>query len=118
MKQLLFGIGICLAVTGAASAQNSSYDFAMNLGMILASEGACDMTFRQDAVDAYIADNVAADDMEFPTNLSAGMTMGQYRIEEFTKTARAAHCGQVRRIALSHGFIEEGDFQIGVPAKP
>lgn len=92
-----------LTLAAPASAQNS-YELASNLGLVLASEDACDLTFQADAIGAYIESNVAADDMEFAEFLAGTTTLGDMKIERMSASGLAAHCAQIKRVAAAHGF--------------
>lgn len=79
---------------------------ARDLGMILASEEPCELSYDTEAVTGFIDDNVPPDALGFSTDLQR-MTAGQaYQIEDQTPSARAAHCRAVENAARHHGFIE------------
>lgn len=91
--------------TGSTMALDS-YDAAEQLANVLASEQICNLTFDQDAIEAWIEANVAADDMEFSGNLTGSMSLSEYMLDEMPPSAQTAHCAQVRRVSKSFGFTK------------
>lgn len=92
-----------------ASAQDSSpiasLARASELGAILGSEELCGLTLDQAGIEAWIAANVAKDDLSFATNLQT-MTMGQkYNSEGMSASAKIAHCAAVKQSATAAGLI-------------
>jgi energy-converting hydrogenase Eha subunit B len=102
---LATALAAAFAFPAAASA--SSMILANQLGSVLGSEEGCGLAFDQDAIEAWIEANVAADDMGFAGTLGL-MSKGQARqIGDMTESERRAHCAQTRRVARSFGFIAE-----------
>lgn len=84
-----------------------SMTLASNLGTVLASEEMCGLSYDQEAIAAFIEENVDPKDMGFASNLQM-MTEGQaYNLRDMSASARTAHCTQIRRVAKSYGFIKE-----------
>lgn len=111
MKRL--ALQIVLAALGLPAAAQTPewtdaerYELASSLGLVLASESFCKLSFDQAAIESYIDKNVPADDMAFTSDLRNGIAMGEYEVEDMDGSAAAAHCRQVTRVAKSFGFIE------------
>lgn len=100
-------VAALVAFSGAANAQgNDSFQIALELGTVLGSEAACGLSYDQAAIEAFIDDRIAADDMSFPSTLNT-MTGGtEFEIAEMSPSSKTAHCRQIRRIAESYGFVE------------
>ena len=102
MRYLLTAAALALATPAAAQ---NSMDVAMQLGSVLASEGPCNLTYDQAAIEAFIDKKVKATDLDFAGTL-AMMTMGQeVQIKDMSKSALTAHCAQIRRSAKAYKFI-------------
>lgn len=98
---------VLFASTPADAQSLESMDLASNLGTVLASEEFCGLSYEQDAIAAFIEQNVNASDMGFASILQL-MTDGHaYSLKELSPSARTAHCTQIRRVAKSYGFISE-----------
>lgn len=89
----------------AASAADSMA-FANNLGMMLASEGPCDLSFKQSAIEALIQKKVSAEDLGFTSMLQMMTSGSEIQIGEMSPSAKTAHCSQIRRSAKAYGFID------------
>jgi hypothetical protein len=84
----------------------ASMSRAQELGAVLGSEKLCDLTLDQAGIEAWIAANVASDDMSFATNLQT-MTMGQeFQQQSMTASSKTAHCAAVRQSAQTMGLIK------------
>lgn len=106
MKRLVL-IALFIGATAHAHAQDlESMTLATNLGTVLASEEFCDLSFKQDAIAAYIEKEVAADDMSFPSTLQMMVTGQGYQLQSMSGSAKTAHCAQIKRVAQSYGFTE------------
>ncbi|MBP7242348.1 hypothetical protein [Amaricoccus sp.] len=97
-----------LSCSGAhAWSEMESMSFANDLGMILASEEACGMTYDQAAIQALIETTVPADDMSFASTLSV-MTQGQaFSLREMSRSSLAAHCASISRTAKHFGLVPD-----------
>ena len=84
-----------------------SMEFANHLGTVLASEAACGLTYNQDAIAALISDRVEADDMAFPSLLDTMTSGAAFSLGQMGESQKTAHCVQIRRIALSFGFVTQ-----------
>ena len=111
MKFAAFSIGLLVAM-GFGPARAGSLDsmnVAMQLGTLLGSEEFCGMSYDQSAIDRYIEENVAADDLDFASTLRT-MTQGvAFQNKSMTASEKRAHCHQIRRSAKAHGFIASAD---------
>ena len=107
MYKILFAAALAATPTSVFAQGLESMTMASELGSVLASEEACGLTFDQDAIAAFIENKVAADDMGFVSTLNM-MTEGQkYRLEDMSASSKTAHCTQIKRVAISFGFIRQ-----------
>jgi hypothetical protein len=99
---------VALIVPTAAQATNlDSMDLAHQLGSVLAAEEFCGLTYKQEAIVGFVEKKVRADDMGFAATLEM-MTAGQKVTQQgMSASAKIAHCTQIRRVAKSHGFVED-----------
>ncbi|AQZ51933.1 hypothetical protein [Martelella mediterranea] len=105
-KLVMIGMTFLLLGANAQAQDFEMMQLAQNLGDVLASEEPCGLTYDQDAIAAFIADKVPADDMGFNSDLST-MTMGaSYMFANMSGSQKTAHCAQTERVAKSYGFIQ------------
>jgi hypothetical protein len=79
---------------------------AQELGTVLGSEKLCNLAIDQTGIEAWIASNVAPDDLSFAANLQA-MTMGQeFQQKNMSSSSKIAHCAAVRQSARTMGLIK------------
>lgn len=97
-----------ILISNPVAAQSSfeSMEKANNLGTVLGSEDFCGIEFNQVAIAKWIAENVSADDMAFPSTLSMMIDGTSYEFDSYSASRKTAHCAQIRRISKSYGFIE------------
>lgn len=105
LSTALLGFVFFPALSQAGELQ--SYSLANDLGTVLASEQFCELTFKQDAISAFIEQRVEANDISFPSTLRTMIMGAQFSMPEMSASARTAHCTQIRRIAISYGFTQE-----------
>ncbi len=105
MRHLIFAA--TLLTTTSAVAQNLDGMMRANeLATILASETLCGLTLDQPGIEAWIAANVAPDDLSFASQLQS-MTMGQeFQMKNMTASAKTAHCAAIRHTAGTMGLIK------------
>ncbi|MFK0384999.1 hypothetical protein [Agrobacterium sp. NPDC090273] len=96
---------LIFATVAFAAPKQSSNSVALQLGTVLAAEEFCDLSYDQEKIAAYIEKTVAADDMEFASRLQLMTDGKKFQQENMSKTAKAAHCVQIRRVAKTNGFI-------------
>jgi len=85
----------------------ASMRLATDLGTLLGSERACNLSFDHAAVGDWIDANVDASDMSFASTL-AMMTQGaEFQMQEMQGSARVAHCRSVERTARHYLFIRQ-----------
>lgn len=103
-----FATSIAMSTTGAQAQFNSAYELAAGLGMIIASEQLCDLTYNQEAIQTWIANNTDASSMTFPSLLSMGIEAEKFRLEDsiMTQSEKTTHCTTVTRAARHFGFVE------------
>jgi len=102
-------VAALVSASWPAAAQMSDLErlqVATDLGTVLGSEAACDLSYDHSAIAAFVEERVPADDMAFPStlNMMAGGT--EFEVQGMSQSLKTAHCTQIRRIAKSYGFIE------------
>lgn len=105
MRFLIFALA---AIPSAAFAWSDTERFsaANSLGAVMASESACGLSFNPDGISAYISKTVPEDDMEFAPLLNSMTKTAQFSIKQMSASALVAHCAQMRRVAISYGFVD------------
>lgn len=93
--------------TASATAQDlDSMMRASELGTVIGSEELCGLTLDAAGIEAWIATNVAKDDLSFASTLQT-MTMGQeFQQRDMTVSAKVAHCAAVKQSAGAMGLIK------------
>ena len=79
-------------------------NLALKLGSVIGSEEFCGLSYDQEAIEAFIEKNVAANDMEFAPTLNTMVGGGEVENREMSPSEKTAHCTQTRRVAKSFGF--------------
>lgn len=97
-----------LAGVAPATAQSAleSMELASNLGTILASEEACGLTYRQEAIETFIDDRVSPENIGFPSELQSSTWIAGLQVSDMSDSALTAHCRAVSSSARHFGFIE------------
>jgi hypothetical protein len=109
MPRLQVAASFLLALSFSPAAQAQNLDSMMRsqeLGTILASEKICDLTLNHAGIEAWIAANVAKDDLQFASSLNMitqGLTI---QFSEFSAASKTAHCATVRMTAKTMGLID------------
>jgi hypothetical protein len=99
---------VCAASCVLSAVQAAeSFTLANELGMVIASEQFCQLTFKQEAIQAFVEKRVPADDMSFPPTLNLMIQGAEFNMQKMSPSARTAHCAQIRRLAVSYGFVEK-----------
>ncbi|MBP7003320.1 hypothetical protein [Amaricoccus sp.] len=107
LRGAAFLTGVLSCSMAYAWSEMESMSFANDLGMILASEEACGMTYDQAAIQALIERTVPADDMSFASTLSV-MTQGQaFSLQEMSRSSLTAHCASISRTARHFGLVSD-----------
>ena len=91
--------------TGTPQAQDTMI-VAKDLGMILASEEYCGLTYDQTAIASWIEQNVPVEDMGFASTLNTMTSGSRYLLEEQTTSQKTAHCTAIARTARKFGFVK------------
>lgn len=89
-----------------AADQLSSFQTATRLASVIGSEKYCNFKYHQPAIEKYIESHVEADDMSFPEQLSGAITLVKFGHKSRSKSAKTAHCAQIKRLAKSYHFID------------
>lgn len=103
---VLFVTAIVWTGLATAPGRADSMEVASNLASVLASEEPCGLTYDQAAIEAFIADKVPADDMNFTGMLTLMQRGNAAQIREMSASARTAHCAQIKRVVKSYGFTK------------
>ena len=100
-------LAVALGLAGPAVAQSfDTLQKAQALGSVLAAEEVCGLSYDQAAIEAWIAANIPADDMQFAGQLAMMTKGGEFELQDMGASARTAHCTQIRRVAGSYGFTK------------
>lgn len=99
-------IAIAALVTLSSIACADSYTVAKQLGSVLAAEKFCEMTFNTDAISTFITNKVAADDMDFTSNIDLVIFGAKDDQEKMGTTQKIVHCTQMKRVAKHLNFTE------------
>ncbi len=109
---VLFTPGAVMAEAAAEPTDYAdSFVTADRLANILASDELCSIQFNQDAINAYIEENVAPDDLAFASTLRRRATSIYALISMQPEAEQDAHCFQVRRSAEALGLLQ-GDARV------
>lgn len=76
----------------------------IQLGTILGSEAACGLKYDEDAIKAFIVDQIH-DDVSFMSGLKNFIDFAKTEAKERSKSFLAAHCIIVRHAAENEGFL-------------
>ena len=99
-------VSLFVTVSNAHADDLQRMQLATDLGSILASEELCGLEYDQDAIGAFIDEHVSADDMGFPSLLQMMTEGSAFQQQQLSKSAKAAHCRQIERIARSYNFSD------------
>lgn len=104
----------CCAVLGllfaAPTAQADDMDILIKAGelaSVIASEEFCSLTYDQAAIQAWVADNVPAEDMNFANQLNVGIMGAEFRQKDMTRSAKTAHCAAIEQTAKYYKFTQD-----------
>jgi len=93
---------LALLLPGGASA--AGLDVVEGLADVIAAEAFCGLDYDQRAIEAFVANNVRNDDLEF-TGLLKGLSFAAEAAQQrMSKSAATAHCAQIRRLAARYAF--------------
>lgn len=79
--------------------------FLLTIAEIITSQEFCDFTYDQDAIAAFIEENVPANDMRFNSDLMLAEVGRIYAHKSFNASQKTAHCMQMGQVSKSYGFI-------------
>ncbi len=96
----------CVVSVPAARAQADTYETAVNLGSMLASETPCGLTYDQAAIQAFIGDNVPPSEMGFADQLASMTRLAASSLEGVSGSKLTAHCSAIAASAAHFGFVE------------
>ncbi|SON55797.1 hypothetical protein HDIA_2256 [Hartmannibacter diazotrophicus] len=106
MKRFFLAACWLFASINVAKADDS-LDVADRLGEIIGAEDACGLTLDQAAINRYVSNHVAADDLDFVGYLKTSTWTAKEDLSEMGATERSAHCMQVVRSAKAIGVTTE-----------
>lgn len=96
---------LLLTLSVDARAQDSTR-VALDLGVLIGSETACELIFDQEAIASFIEAKVPESDMEFMSTMNASTRLTEREMSNFTPSQKTAHCTQVRRAAKAYSFVD------------
>jgi len=105
MKHIILAAAATLILTSTSQAEDS-YEVAERLGMLLGSEEACELSYKQEAIEKFIEDNVSPGDMDFAEDLDLLKGNREFALSESSDKEIARHCIQIKRTAKHYGFID------------
>ncbi|MFS8181373.1 signal recognition particle [Pseudovibrio denitrificans] len=105
MKHIILAAAATLILTSASQAEDS-WEIAENLGILLGSEEACDLSFKQEPIEKFIEANVSPGDMDFVGDLDMIVENTETDMREMSTKKIARHCIQIKRTAKHYGFID------------
>ncbi|KZK99165.1 hypothetical protein PsAD26_04974 [Pseudovibrio sp. Ad26] len=79
---------------------------ARELGLLIASEEICLLTYSLKAISDYVTKHVPPNDMEFADNLRRSIRVAKHDINTMAPSEVTAHCTQIIRSALYYEFID------------
>ena len=106
MRALVVASTISAAMTPALGQGLESMEKANNLGSVIAAEEMCGLSYDQQAIAAWIEQNIAADDMSSAGTLQTMVQGHEFQDRSMSTSQRTAHCAQIRRVARSYGFVD------------
>lgn len=95
-----------LGLAAGTACAESGLEMAMNLGTVIGSEEPCGLSYNIGAIERFVAANIPDDDMTFMDSMNASVWAAGEDMQGYSEAQKAAHCAQIRRIALRNGFIE------------
>lgn len=107
MTRVLMVLLALIAIEVPARAdQMASMQLAVALGDLLASEGPCDLSYDQAAIQTYIDGNVPPDEMGFASQLNMMTSGATFSMRDMSPSSLTAHCRATERSARHFGFIK------------
>lgn len=106
MNRILSILAASVVAMPAFALDFETMEKAQNLGNILGSESFCGLSFNQDAIAAWVDDNVPASSMSFSGDLQGAVAMSQITVSSMSESAKTAHCRSIERTAKHLGFLE------------
>lgn len=92
-----------VSLCGHAVANDSGY---RKLGIVIASEEACDLSFDQSALRAYIGNLKLEDAAEYLQNLEIAIRAARSRSNRMKGSQKLTHCLLTERSAKDLGFLK------------
>lgn len=107
LRSVLIAAG-CLVFASQAVAGKpvSPIILSQNLGDLLGSEELCGMSFDKAAIEKFINDKVAADNMDFAGSVQFYTNMKRESFKELSASQQTVQCIQAKRVAKEFGFIK------------
>ena len=101
------GLIVALATVTVAQEPGKTTDrFGMEFGQLVGSEAGCGLSFKPEAVERVIRENVAAGDLEFNYTFGAYVSMEADDVREMSSTEKIVHCTTTERNARALGLID------------
>jgi hypothetical protein len=106
MKLMITGVMLAVGITAANAQSMEGMQVAMNLGDVIGSEEFCGLSYKQEAIEAFIAKKVDASDMNFASTLEMAVQSQKMENNDMSASQKTAHCAQTKRVAKKYGFSD------------
>lgn len=109
VSHLLATAALAAGVASPAVAQHDidALRLALDLGMLIASEEPCGLSFSEAAIRQFIDTNVPPDALlGFANDLNTSILGAGYDLRDQSDSARVAHCHSVALAARHNGLVE------------
>jgi hypothetical protein len=110
LKSTVFAVCAALATSPPLLVHAQDYKsqlMAMQLGAIIGSEEYCGLSYDQDAISNWIAENADPSDMGFTDYLDMGASAEKMEQQGRNASAKTAHCASITRTAKHYGFVAD-----------
>jgi hypothetical protein len=107
MIRLILAVAVSVFALPAATFSADEEKFARQLGDLIGSEKACGLKFDPDAIQALIAKNVSADNLDFTSRLNGDIDLAKFRARKMEGAQLRAHCFQIKRSAEALGLLSK-----------
>jgi hypothetical protein len=100
-------LGLVAVLTcGPPRAEARNYDLLQGLGSVFAAEDICGFGYNQDAIGAFMAAHVPAEDMSFATDMHNSAEMMHSSMQGSSASEKTAYCAQMAHVAQHYGFLK------------
>jgi hypothetical protein len=95
---------IAILCSSGSLANADSFSTTEKIAKVIAAEEFCSLKHNHNAIQAWIENNVPADDMAFPENLNFALSLAKDDQSSPSETAKTAYCRQISQIAKHYSF--------------